>query len=85
MLTRSHAVLLLVLLHTPAWADSNIYLRSPFLDDPSLESRQNRPEYFAHPAHELLCRPFGECEPCPKDEVRDIVHALAGWNEGRID
>ncbi|KAK4685801.1 hypothetical protein P7C73_g4339, partial [Tremellales sp. Uapishka_1] len=27
-------------------------------------------EYVAHPAGELVCRPFGECEPCPEDELR---------------
>ncbi|KAK6903699.1 hypothetical protein L486_03270 [Kwoniella mangroviensis CBS 10435] len=29
----------------------------------------NRPEYVAHPAGDLVCRPFGECEPCPRDEL----------------
>ncbi|WVQ98086.1 hypothetical protein IAU59_005208 [Kwoniella sp. CBS 9459] len=28
-----------------------------------------RPEYIAHPAGDLVCRPFGECEPCPEDEL----------------
>jgi hypothetical protein len=33
-----------------------------------------RPEYVAHPAGELVCRPFGECEPCPSDEVSRVRH-----------
>ncbi|RSH92223.1 hypothetical protein EHS25_008638 [Saitozyma podzolica] len=32
-------------------------------------SGPKRPEYVAHPAGELVCRPFGECEPCPSDEL----------------
>ena len=28
-----------------------------------------KPEYVAHPASDLVCRPFGECEPCPENEV----------------
>ncbi|WVR04657.1 hypothetical protein IAU60_001668 [Kwoniella sp. DSM 27419] len=31
--------------------------------------RPKRPEYVAHPAGDLVCRPFGECEPCPDDEL----------------
>lgn len=34
-----------------------------------LPRAKGRPEYVAHPAGELVCRPFGECEPCPEDEV----------------
>ncbi|EIW71227.1 hypothetical protein TREMEDRAFT_27464 [Tremella mesenterica DSM 1558] len=32
-------------------------------------SRAKRPAYVAHPASQLVCRPFGECEPCPKDQL----------------
>ncbi|KAK1921614.1 hypothetical protein DB88DRAFT_498582 [Papiliotrema laurentii] len=35
----------------------------------SLSSRQTRPEYVPHLAADLVCRPFGECEPCPSDEL----------------
>ncbi|WWD21528.1 hypothetical protein CI109_106014 [Kwoniella shandongensis] len=28
-----------------------------------------KPEYVAHPAGDLVCRPFGECSPCPRDEL----------------
>ncbi|WWC67979.1 uncharacterized protein I206_101898 [Kwoniella pini CBS 10737] len=38
----------------------------------SLFKRQKntkKPEYVAHPAGDLICRPFGECESCPKDEL----------------
>lgn len=39
---------------------------------PSLAERaRNKPNYEAHPADELVCRPFGECEPCPEDDVSD--------------
>ncbi|KAL7420034.1 hypothetical protein Q5752_004999 [Cryptotrichosporon argae] len=32
-------------------------------------TRPKRPEYVSHPAEDLVCRPFGECEPCPEDEL----------------
>ncbi|WWC59500.1 uncharacterized protein I303_102056 [Kwoniella dejecticola CBS 10117] len=32
-------------------------------------STSKKPEYVAHPAGDLVCRPFGECEPCPRDEL----------------
>ncbi|WVW78413.1 hypothetical protein I302_100367 [Kwoniella bestiolae CBS 10118] len=35
----------------------------------SRQSRPKKPEYVAHPAGDLVCRPFGECEPCPRDEL----------------
>ncbi|WWD07636.1 hypothetical protein V865_005737 [Kwoniella europaea PYCC6329] len=31
--------------------------------------KPTKPEYVAHPAGDLVCRPFGECEPCPRDEL----------------
>ena len=34
-----------------------------------IESRASKPDYVAHPAGDLVCRPFGQCEPCPIDEV----------------
>ncbi|ORY31028.1 hypothetical protein BCR39DRAFT_593552 [Naematelia encephala] len=33
------------------------------------QSGTKRPEYIAHPAGSLVCRPFGECEPCPHNEL----------------
>ncbi|WRT64742.1 uncharacterized protein IL334_001676 [Kwoniella shivajii] len=35
----------------------------------SSKPKYKKPEYVAHPAGNLVCRPFGECEPCPKDEL----------------
>jgi hypothetical protein len=32
-------------------------------------SKRDPAEYQAHPAGDLVCRPFGECAPCPEDEV----------------
>lgn len=32
-------------------------------------------DYVAHQPGELVCRPFGECEPCPADEVSPFVSA----------
>ena len=37
--------------------------------DDGLTKRARKPDYQAHPAGELVCRPFGLCEPCPVDEV----------------
>jgi len=37
--------------------------------DGGLTKRARKPDYQAHPAGELVCRPFGLCEPCPVDEV----------------
>jgi hypothetical protein len=34
-----------------------------------LTKRARKADYQAHPAGELVCRPFGLCEPCPVDEV----------------
>lgn len=34
-----------------------------------LGKRARKADYQAHPAGELVCRPFGLCEPCPADEV----------------
>lgn len=38
--------------------------------DLSLQTRAKKVDYVAHPAGDLVCRPFGQCEPCPADEVR---------------
>jgi hypothetical protein len=35
----------------------------------NLGKRARKADYEAHPAGELVCRPFGLCEPCPADEV----------------
>jgi hypothetical protein len=37
--------------------------------DDGLTKRARKADYQAHPAGELVCRPFGLCEPCPIDEV----------------
>jgi hypothetical protein len=37
--------------------------------DDGLTKRARKADYQAHPAGELVCRPFGLCEPCPVDEV----------------
>ncbi|WWC86873.1 uncharacterized protein L201_001752 [Kwoniella dendrophila CBS 6074] len=37
--------------------------------DLEIRQKSKKPEYVAHPAGDLVCRPFGECEPCPKDEL----------------
>lgn len=59
-------VFLAVLLCTLVFAnEGRVYTHS------SLAGRA-KPEYIAKPAHDLLCRPFGECEPCPKDEVSNL-------------
>jgi len=34
-----------------------------------VERARKKPNYEAHPVGELVCRPFGECEPCPEDDV----------------
>jgi len=39
--------------------------------DDGLTKRARKADYQAHPAGELVCRPFGLCEPCPVDEVSD--------------
>jgi len=49
-------------------ADENVYTRAR-LDDGGLSKRFGKADYQAHPAGELVCRPFGLCEPCPIDEV----------------
>jgi len=38
-------------------------------DGLSIGKRARKADYQAHPAGELVCRPFGLCEPCPVDEV----------------
>jgi len=38
-------------------------------DGLSVGKRARKADYQAHPAGELVCRPFGLCEPCPVDEV----------------
>lgn len=45
--------------------------RSLLVKENPLEKRTpaKKPEYVAHKAGDLTCRPFGECSPCPKDEV----------------
>jgi hypothetical protein len=42
------------------------------LPDSSLDKRARKNDYQAHPAGELVCRPFGLCEPCPADEVGTV-------------
>lgn len=37
--------------------------------DDGLTKRARKADHQAHPAGELVCRPFGLCEPCPVDEV----------------
>lgn len=49
-------------------AEQNVYTRAR-LDDGGLSKRLRKADYQAHPAGELVCRPFGLCEPCPVDEV----------------
>ena len=49
--------------------------------DDGLTKRARKADYQAHPAGELVCRPFGLCEPCPVDEVSDcsfphVVHPV---------
>ncbi|KGB75152.1 hypothetical protein I307_04201 [Cryptococcus deuterogattii 99/473] len=45
--------------------------RSLLVKENPLEKRTpaKKPEYVAHKAGDLTCRPFGECSPCPKDEL----------------
>ncbi|OCF45861.1 hypothetical protein I317_00349 [Kwoniella heveanensis CBS 569] len=74
-------VLLLVLVSTPISAEPTtpppvIAKRDLKADAASNAERaerprpsSKRPEYIAHPAGDLVCRPFGECEPCPEDEL----------------
>jgi hypothetical protein len=38
-----------------------------------LTKRARKADYQAHPAGELVCRPFGLCEPCPIDEVSTFL------------
>ncbi|ODN79659.1 hypothetical protein L202_03597 [Cryptococcus amylolentus CBS 6039] len=79
------ALLLLTLIAlATAEPERYLYTRSSSLDalgirqDSSSETatggaeskkRAKQPEYVAHPAGDLVCRPFGECSPCPKDEL----------------
>lgn len=32
-------------------------------------SANGRKQDYKKPVDDLVCRPFGECEPCPEDEV----------------
>ena len=60
-------VLSLVILQVTANLRGEIYtLQSR---DDGLTKRARKADYQAHPAGELVCRPFGLCEPCPVDEV----------------
>ncbi|OXB34896.1 hypothetical protein J007_05408 [Cryptococcus neoformans] len=45
--------------------------RSLLTEESHLQKRipAKKPEYVAHKAGDLTCRPFGECSPCPKDEL----------------
>ncbi|KAL1411683.1 hypothetical protein Q8F55_002649 [Vanrija albida] len=41
-----------------------IYVRSP-------QETKGRPSYTPRPASDLVCKPLGECEPCPADELNE--------------
>ncbi|WVQ83268.1 hypothetical protein IAT38_005407 [Cryptococcus sp. DSM 104549] len=69
----------LVLAHPDTNLSKRIYLSTADLEPRAVvpavgtrvgEGRKGKkPEYVAHPAGDLVCRPFGECSPCPKDEL----------------
>jgi len=64
-------VLFLVILQVTA--NLNLHARGEIYTlqsrDHGLTKRARKADYQAHPAGELVCRPFGLCEPCPVDEV----------------
>jgi len=60
-------VLSLVILQVTANLRGEIYAIQSRGD--GLTERARKADYQAHPAGELVCRPFGLCEPCPVDEV----------------
>ncbi|WOO80527.1 uncharacterized protein LOC62_03G004054 [Vanrija pseudolonga] len=45
-------------------APAAIYARSP-------QATKGKPSYVPRPASDLVCRPLGECEPCPADELNE--------------
>ena len=55
--------------------NQNVYTRAR-LDEGGLSKRARKADYQAHPAGELVCRPFGLCEPCPVDEVSSLGSCL---------
>lgn len=76
-------VLSLVCLQTAAALDPVHSLDRPvpqiytLRSDVLIEARAKTTDYVAHPAGELVCRPFGQCEPCPADEVSLLSPCLA--------
>jgi hypothetical protein len=66
-------VLSLVVLQVNADYDYDLTSRDVFTIGDTLgeyvDKRARKTDYQAHPAGELVCRPFGLCEPCPADEV----------------
>jgi len=51
--------------------ERNVYASYPTSSHRLRDRAQARPSYVAHPAGDLVCRPFGECEPCPHDELNE--------------
>lgn len=49
-----------------------------------------KPNYVPHPASDLVCRPFGVCEPCPVDDVgqatlhRDWQLLTSSWTSRSV-
>jgi hypothetical protein len=64
-------VLSLVILQVTASLNLDVWgeIYTPQSRGDGLTKRARKADYQAHPAGELVCRPFGLCEPCPIDEV----------------
>ncbi|KAK8847434.1 hypothetical protein IAR55_005292 [Kwoniella newhampshirensis] len=55
----------------PTQSSTSQWIYTPYeaYHDSLVGRARTKPEYIAHPAGDLVCRPFGECSPCPRDEL----------------